>query len=70
MIDPAFYNSIEEYKMERLPNGQQKPKYMTIERFERFVSNEFWHVKQYARWSLWVSLAILVAIIARFILGG
>jgi len=55
--------------MERLPNGRQRPKYLTIDRFEKFVSNEFWHVRQYAKWSLWISLAILTAIIVKFIVG-
>ena len=56
--------------MERLPNGRQRPKYLTIEMFERFISNDFWHVKQYARWSFWVSLTILATIVARFIIGA
>ena len=50
-------------------NSGRKPRYLTIERFDRWVNNEFWHTKQYAKWSLWISLVILTAIIAKFIIG-
>jgi len=57
------------YEIPEKNSKGRKPKYLTEERFERFVGNEFWHVKQYSKASLWISLAILVAIIARFIMG-
>ena len=57
-------------------NSGRKPKYLTIKRFEEFINNDFWHIKQevwhakwYAKASFWISLAILTAIIAKFIMA-
>ena len=50
-------------------NSGRKPKYLTVDMFNEFKNNDFWHVKQYAKWSLWVSITVLAAIIARFIIG-
>ena len=50
-------------------NSGRKPRYLTIERFEKWVMNDYWHTKLYARASFWVSLVILAAIIVKFITG-
>lgn len=50
-------------------NRGKKPKYLTIERFEKFVSNDFWHLKVKVNAVLWVVLAILAAIIAKWVMG-
>jgi len=48
---------------------KRERKYLTIDRFENFVTNEFAHVSIYAKASFWVSLTILAAIIGRYIIG-
>ena len=58
-------------------NSGRKPRYVTIERFEDFINNDVAHMKQdifrnrfYSKGSFWVSLAIMTAIIAQFIIGN
>ena len=75
--EPPFYNSKEYWSVpmkNQMTNQEAKKRgrpnrYLTVERFNEFVSNDFWHVQQYARWSLWISLTILAAIIVKFIVG-
>jgi len=40
-------------------NKKGKPKYLTIERFERFINNDFFHLRVEARVALIISAAIL-----------
>lgn len=47
-----------------------KAKYLTIERFEKFMGNEFWHLKIKVNAVLWIVLTILAAIIAKWVLGN
>lgn len=46
-------------------------KYVTLDKFDKFVSNEFYHLKLKVNLNTWISLAILGAVIgtlvARFI---
>lgn len=44
-------------------------KYLTIERFQAFLSNDFWHLKVKVNATLWIVLAILAAIIAKWVMG-
>ena len=50
-------------------NSGRKPRYLTIERFDRWITGDYWHTKMYAKASFWVSLMILGAIIANYIVG-
>jgi hypothetical protein len=57
-------------------NTGRKPRYLTIERFEKWLDNDYahtqcdtWKAKWYARSSFWVSVTVLAAIIAKFITG-
>ena len=50
-------------------NCGRKPKYLTVERFEKFLSNDFWHLKVKVNTVLWVCATILAAIIAKWALG-
>lgn len=61
-----FYNSIEEYQM---TNKGRKPKWLTIERFEVFLNNDFKHLNWKVNLMLGLSFAIMVAVIAKFITG-
>lgn len=47
----------------------RRAKYLTVDRFEKFVSNEFWHLKVKTNAVLWITLTILAAIIAKWVLG-
>ena len=66
-LPAPFFDSQEEYDMERESNGKYKAKYLTIELFEKFVNNEFWHIKQYAKWSVWLSLVVLATLIGTLV---
>ncbi len=48
----------------------RKPKYLTVDRFETFVSNEFWHVQVKVNALLWLCGIILAAIIAAWAVQG
>lgn len=45
------------------PRGR-KPRYLTVEKFSEFINGDFWHLKVKVNAILWVTLAILTAIIA------
>jgi hypothetical protein len=47
-------------------NRGRPPKYLTVERFEKFLSNDFWHLKIMVKASFWITLTILAAIIAQW----
>jgi len=51
----------------------RKPKYLTVERFEKFLSNDFYHLTQKVALNsklLWIILgAIIAAIVSQFIWG-
>jgi len=47
----------------------RKPKYLTIERFEKWVSNDYWHLTAKVNIIFWVMLTILAAIIASWAVG-
>lgn len=68
-MKPVFYDSLEEYMQERKGKNWRKT-YMTIEMFEKFMTNDFYHLKLAVHASLWISLTILAAIIARWVIGG
>lgn len=40
-------------------NKGRRPKYLTIEKFEKFVNNDFFHLRVEARVALIISAAIL-----------
>lgn len=46
-----------------------RKKYLTIEAFSKFLNQDFWHLKVKVNAILWITLAILAAIIAKFIMG-
>ena len=54
--EPLFYESIGEYEM---ADKERKRKYLTIERFEKFLSNDFYHLQRDVRENKWL-LRILV----------
>ena len=56
-------------KLKECKGRNWKAKYMTIERFEKFCSNDFWHLKVKVNAVLWIVLTILGAIIAKWIMG-
>ena len=45
-------------------------RYLTVERFETFLNNEFYHLKVRVGIIFWVVLAILAAIIASWATGS
>ena len=47
----------------------RKPKYLTVDRFDKFLNNEFYHVKLRVDAVFWVTLAVLGAIIAKWVMG-
>ena len=47
----------------------RKPKYLTVEVFNHFLSQDFWHLKIKVNAVLWITLTILAAIIAKWVLG-
>jgi len=42
-------------------------KYLTEERFEKFLGNDFYHLKSKVTMSLWLSGVILVAVVGKLI---
>ena len=44
-------------------------KYLTISKFEQFISNDFWHLKQKVNALFWIALTILGAIIANWVVN-
>ena len=47
-----------------MPERRGRPnKYVTIEMFDRFLSNDFWHVQRNVKVLLWLNGTILGAII-------
>ncbi|KKM79142.1 hypothetical protein LCGC14_1352880 [marine sediment metagenome] len=46
---------------ERLPNGQWKQKYLTIDMFDKFLHNAFWHLNLKVNISLWL-MGIIIAL--------
>lgn len=51
-------------------NGRGRPrKYMTVERFEKFVNNEFYHLKLQVKYMIMLGFTILGAVIANFFIG-
>ncbi len=55
--------------MENRRGRNWKKKYMTIEVFEKFLCNDFWHLKVKVNFIFWVTLTILGAIIAQWAVG-
>ena len=45
-----------------------RSKYLTKDEFFKFVHNDFYHLKLYAKASFWISLTVLAVIIAKFIM--
>lgn len=58
--EPPFYNSLEMYQMEN--RRGRKPKYLTVERFEKFVSNDFLHLNNRV-WYIIGALAVLIPLV-------
>ena len=58
-----------EVKQENKNPRGRPPRYLSIERFERFLTNDFWHLKVKVNAVLWVVLAILTAIIVKWVMG-
>ena len=52
-----------------LNNKGRKPKYLTAEVFQQFLNNEFSHLKIRVDIVFWVTLTILGAIIAKWVIG-
>ncbi len=46
-----------------------KSKYMTNDKFDKFLSNDFWHLKVKVNAIMWLCLTILAAIIARWVMS-
>ena len=42
-------------------------KYVRLDDFNRFLSNDFWHLARMVKWNTWMLLAILAALIARLV---
>lgn len=61
--------------MENKKGRNWKAKYLTIERFEKFMGNEFWHLNLKVNISLWLMgvilalMAITLGVVLVFIIG-
>lgn len=42
-------------------------KYVTVEKFDNFINNHFHLLKMEVRWHTWILLAILAAVIGKFL---
>lgn len=47
-----------------------RAKYLTMEQFEKFLGNDFWHLKWKVDFIFWVVLAILGAFIVKWVIGS
>ncbi len=65
--EPPFYDDIKMYERE------EEMRYVSTERFEKFISNEFYHLRVKVNATLWISLTILAVLIGtlviRFLFG-
>ena len=52
-----------------LNNRGRKPKYLTVEVFQHFINQDFWHLKMKVNAILWIVLAVLGAIIVKWVMG-
>lgn len=56
-------------------NGDKKnpcgrpPKYLTVERFEKFVSNDFYHLNLKVRYMMMLGIAILAGVLLNLFLS-
>lgn len=60
--EPVFYDDIKMYER------KEEMKYVSTERFEKFVNNDFYHVKQKVAATLWLSLTILAVLIGTLVI--
>lgn len=44
-------------------------RYLTTQQFQTFLNQDFYHLKLYSKASFWISLTILGAIVANYIMG-
>ncbi len=64
-LPPPYYDSREEYKMANEKQRGRKRKYLTVECFERFVSNDFWHLEQRVKTIsrlVWIILGAMITL--------
>jgi len=62
-LPPPFYNSLEMYQMNEHKKGR-KPKYMTLERWEKWLSNDWYHLTREVAENKWLVRILLAALIA------
>lgn len=51
-------------------NGVGRPRvYLTVDRFEKFVNNDFYHLKLQIRYLMMLGIAILGGVILNLVIG-